>query len=162
VAHALLFGRHPRRTLLRVVLLVAGAAVVFGWVLLPVRAEGISMEPTFEPGSLHLVNRLAYRGRRPARGDIVAIRLAGPHVVYVKRVVGLPGERLRITGGQVFIDGRALAEPYVRRRNPSWALPETTLGPDEYFVVGDNRAMRIELHDLGVARFRRIVGRVVY
>ena len=162
MAHAFLFGRHPRRTLLRVVLLVAGATVVFGWVLLPVRAEGISMEPTYEPGSFHLVNRLAYRARGPARGDVVAIRLAGPHVVYVKRVIGLPGEHVRISGGQVFIDDRALAEPYVRRRNPSWNLPQATLGADEYFVVGDNRAMRIELHELGVAHRRRMVGKVIY
>ena len=162
MAHAFLFGRHPRRTLLRVALLVAGAAVLFGWVLLPVRAEGISMEPTYEPGGFHLVNRLAYRTHGPARGDIVAIRLAGPHVVYVKRVIGLPGDRVRISEGQVFIDDRALAEPYVRRRNPSWILPQTTLGADEYFVVGDNRAMRIELHELGVAHLRRIVGKVIY
>ena len=158
----MLVGRNPRRTLVRAAAIVAVSAVVFGWVLLPVRARGVSMEPTIEPGGIHLVNRLAYVFRPPARGDIVAIRLAGRSVVYVKRVVGLPGERVRIDGGVVYADGRALDEPYVRHRRPSWTLPETTLGPDEYFVVGDNRGMPIAQHDLGKVRRVRIVGRILY
>ena len=138
------------------------AGVLFGWVLLPVRATGISMQPTLEPGGPYLVNRLAYAFGEPARGDVVAIRLAGRSVVYVKRIVGLPGERLRIDGGRVFANGRAFDEPYVRDRRASWTLPETTLGPDEYFVVGDNRGMPIEQHDLGKTRRAKIVGKILY
>jgi signal peptidase I len=158
----LLVGRHPRRTLLRVAALTVTATVVFGWVLIPLRAEGVSMQPTLEPGGLHLVNRLAFRWHDPARTTIVAIRLAGLHVLYVKRIVGLPGERVRIAGGQVFVDDRPLDEPYVRHRNPDWALPETTLGPDEFFVVGDNRGMRIDDHELGKVRRARIVGALLF
>ena len=158
----MLVGRNPRRTLGRAAATVAVSAAVFGWVLLPVRAHGVSMAPTIEPGGLHLVNRLAFVFGAPSRGDVVAIRLAGRSVVYVKRIVGLPGERLRIDGGTVYADARALDEPYVRNRRPSWTLPETTLGPDEYFVVGDNRGMPIDQHDLGKVRRARVVGKILF
>ena len=104
-----LAGRHPRRTLARAAARVGLSVVIFGWVLLPLRAQGISMQPTFEPGGYHLVNRLALLFRQPARGDIVAIRLAGPGVMNVKRIVGLPGERVRIAGGVVYVNDRAWA-----------------------------------------------------
>ena len=90
-------------------MLVTSAVVVFGVVLLPVRLSGISMEPTYHDGALNFANRLAFAWRQPARGDVVAIRMAGPSVVYVKRIVGLPGERVEITMGTVIIDGEPLA-----------------------------------------------------
>jgi len=162
VPRSILLGTNPRRTLVRAAVLVLASVVLFGWVLLPLRAQGISMQPTYEPGGLHLVNRLAYVFREPARGDIVAIRLAGRRVVYVKRIVGVPGERIRFAAGRVYADGRPLDEPYVRHRRVSWELPETTLGADEYFVVGDNRGMAIEDHDLGKTRRGRIVGKILF
>ena len=93
------FGSHPRRTLVRVLVLAAVSFVMFRWVLVPIRAEGISMLPTYRSGSLNLVNRLAFSSRQPSRGDVVAIRLAGPHVLYVKRIVALPGERFSMAQG---------------------------------------------------------------
>lgn len=154
-------GARPARTALRAGVLVAGGALVFGVVLRPVRAHGVSMWPTISDGDLVFVNTLAYRGgATPRRGDIVAIRLAGPRVVYVKRVVGLPGERLRLVDGALEIDGRPIDEPYVRARQP-WQVTEVRLGTDEYFVVGDNRGMPQHLHDFGRVARSRILGRVV-
>jgi signal peptidase I len=160
-ARDILFGRHPRRTTVRVLLLIVASLVVFRWVLIPVRTDGVSMEPTYESGRLNLVNRLAYLSSRPARGDVVAIRLAGLHVLYIKRVVGLPGERIAISAGEVQIDGAPLIEPYVQHRRP-WELPEVQLGPAEYFVVGDNRGMAAADHTFGRVDAFRIVGRVVF
>ena len=157
-----LLGRNPRRTAIRAAILVGVSVAVFGWILIPIRAQGISMQPTYEPGSFHFVNRLAFVRRAPARGEVVGIRLAGAGVMYVKRIVGLPGERVRIEGGRVLVNDAALDEPYVRHRRVNWSLPETELGADEYFVVGDNRGMPIGLHELGKVRRERIVGRVVF
>jgi signal peptidase I len=157
----LVFGRHPRRTAARVLVLASLSFVTFRWVLLPIRAEGISMLPTYESGSLNLVNRLAYVYDKPSRGDIVAIRLAGPHVVYVKRIIALPGERISLSAGQVYVNGVPLNEPYVHHRS-AWDVPEVTLTPREYFVVGDNRGMRAKDHDFGRVDVSRIVGRVVF
>ena len=86
----IVFGSHPRRTAVRVLVLAAISFVTFRWVLIPVRTQGISMQPTYEPGALKFVNRLAFVQHPPSRGDVVAIRLAGPHVVYVKRIIALP------------------------------------------------------------------------
>jgi signal peptidase I len=160
-AHSIIFGTNPRRTTVRVLVLIAISIVTFKWVLLPVRTDGISMEPTYASGRLNLVNRLAYFSSTPARGDVVAIRLAGLHVLYIKRVIGLPGERLAIVDGEVRIDGRPLLEPYVKHRRP-WNLPEVQLGPAEYFVVGDNRGMNAADHTFGRVDAVRIVGRVVF
>lgn len=157
----IVFGPNPRRTVVRVLVLAFISFITFGWVLIPLRAEGISMLPTFQSGSIHLVNRLAYLNARPSRGDIIAIKLAGPHVLYVKRIIALPGERIAFIGGQVYVNGAALAEPYVRNRRP-WDVPEVTLTAREYFVVGDNRGMRAVDHDFGRVDVSRIVGKVLF
>jgi signal peptidase I len=157
----ILFGTNPRRTTVRVLFLIIASLLVFRWVLIPVRTDGVSMEPTYESGRLNLVNRLAYRWSSPARGDVVAIRLAGLHVLYIKRIIGLPGERVSITGGKVRIDDAPLNEPYVHYRRP-WEHPEVQLGPAEYFVVGDNRGMAAADHTFGRVDAVRIVGRVVF
>ena len=157
----LIFGRNPRRTAVRVLVLASISFVTFRWVLIPMRAEGISMLPTYQSGSLNLVNRLAYLNQKPSRGDIVAIKLAGPHVLYVKRIIALPGERISLTEGQVYVNGVPLLEPYVRNRSP-WDVSEVTLTSREYFVIGDNRGMRATDHDFGRVDVSRIVGRIVF
>jgi signal peptidase I len=157
----IVFGRNPRRTAVRVLVLASISFITFRWVLIPMRAEGISMLPTYRSGSLNLVNRLAYLNEKPSRGDIVAIKLAGPHVLYVKRIIALPGERISLTEGQVYVNGAPLIEPYVRNRSP-WDVPEVTLTSREYFVIGDNRGMRATDHDFGRVDSSRIVGRIVF
>ncbi len=82
-------------------------------------------------------------------------------MLYVKRIVGLPGERIEIVMGVVLVNGAPLLEPHVVDRAP-WTTPGVTLGGDEYFVVGDNRAMAIENHDLGRTRRERIVGKLLF
>jgi signal peptidase I len=156
-----IFGRNPRRTVVRIVILAAVSFVTFGWLLTPIRVRGISMEPTYTDSTLNLVNRVVYHIRPPARGDVVAIRLAGPNVLYVKRIVGLPSERVAIVRGVVEINGVPLVEPYVSKRQ-QWDYPEVTVGPREYFVVGDNRGMRMGDHDFGRVDARRILGRLVF
>lgn len=157
----LVVGSHPRRTIVRVVVLILVSAVTFGWILVPLRAEGISMLPTYESGTLHFVNRLSYIAGSPARGDIIAIRLAGARVFYVKRVIGLPGERIHIVDGTIHVNGAPLSEPYVKNRR-RWNVDEVALTSQEYFVMGDNRGMNAADHDFGRAHRSRIAGRVVF
>jgi signal peptidase I len=151
------FGANPRRTTVRILVLAAISIITFKWILMPVRADGDSMLPTYYSGNLTLVNRLAYLNGHPKRGDVVAIRLAGPRVVYIKRIVGLPGERIAVVDGEVQIDGTPLAEPYVKHGR-SWNFEEVTLGSDEYFVVGDNRGTS----DYGRVEAERILGRLLF
>jgi signal peptidase I len=158
----LLLGPNPRRTAIRAAVLIATSAVLFGVVLLPVRLSGISMEPTYTDGEFNFANRFAYAGRRdPERGDVVAIRMAGINVLYVKRVIGLPRERVAISMGTVLIDGQPLVEPTVVHKAP-WNVPEVTLGDDEYYVIGDNRAMTAQNHDFGRTTRARIIGKLLF
>ena len=156
-----LLGRRPTRTLVRVGVLVLVSVFVFGWVLIPVRTYGDSMLPTYHSGSFHLVNRLSYVLRQPARGDVVALRMAGWRVVYVKRIVGLPGERVGFRDGVLTINGDPVDEFYVQQR-ARWNMRETVLAPGEFFVVGDNRGMRIEEHEFGRVRRERIAGPLLF
>jgi len=180
----ILIGRKPKWTLIRIAILVATCYVLFGFLLLVIRIEGPSMLPTYSTGRINVVNRLAYLRHEPRRGDIVAIRLAGteydprefvhdlmrfrlnfdrvarPSVMYMKRIVGLPGEIVEFAGGRLLVDGKVLDEPYVKSLC-RWEMPPRQLGPDEYFVVGDNRAMPIDDHEHGVPLRNHIVGRVL-
>jgi signal peptidase I len=154
-------GGNPRRTAIRALTLVASAYIVFGFVLLPVRGAGVSMAPTIESGDLIFINRLAYRFREPRRGDVVAVRMAGASVVYVKRLIALPGDRVKIDDSAVSINGEPVEEPYARKR-PDWWLEEAVLGPDQYFVVGDNRTMPMHLHEMGTVTKRRLIGPLAF
>ena len=156
----LLIGRSLGRSLIRG-LSMALALLLGSWfILVPVRAHGPSMTPTYSDRQLLLVNRLAYRFGEVRRGDVVAITLNGGQAVLVKRIIGLPGERIRIDAGQVMIDDKPLSEPYCVYRLP-WNILETQLGPDEVFVIGDNRAMLEKYHDFGRADRSRILGRLI-
>ena len=153
-------GRNPKVTLIRVVALIVTFIIVVKFILLPIRVEGISMLPTYKDRSVNFVNRLAYRWHEPRRGDVVGIRLAGPHVMYMKRIIGLPGETVAFVDGRVLINGEVLDEVY--EKSPcNWNYPPVKLGPDEYFVVGDNRTMPWQEHEFGRATRDRIVGKAL-
>jgi signal peptidase I len=162
----LAIGRNPKRTLIRAAVLAVVCVVIFKGVLLRVRVEGISMTPTYADGSTHFVNRLAYLWHEPRRGDVVGIRLtppngwSAPHIMYLKRIIGLPGEAISFVDGRVLVNGQILDEPY--ERGPcDWNADAVTLGADEYFVVGDNRSMAKEDHLFGRAERSRIVGKAL-
>jgi signal peptidase I len=158
----ILIGRNPRRTLIRLAVIVFGNILLWTYVLLPIRVDGPSMLPNYREHSINVVNRLAYSRSEPRRGDVVAIRFSGKSIMLMKRVVGLPGETVEFVGGHLLINGHPLDEPYVKFgcswdfRPEHWQLAE-----DEYYVVGDNRSMPHELHVKGGAMRQRIVGRVL-
>jgi signal peptidase I len=157
-----LIGRDPSRTLVRIVVLVVVCFVVFKFVLVPVRVDGGSMLPTYRENGINLVNRLAYLFHEPRRGDVVAISLqAGAHVMYLKRIVGLPGESVAFREGRLFINGKLLDEPYVKL--PCyWEHEPEPVGTNQYYVVGDNREMSIGDHTHGRAARDHILGRVLW
>jgi len=126
---------------------------------LPFRVQGDSMLPLWETGDFGFVNVLAYRWSDPKRFDVVVVRMAGTKVMYLKRVIGLPGEKLDIRGGVVHIDGVALDEPYVKF-NAGWTLKEQSIASNKCFVIGDNRGMPIKQHKLGKVERDRIIGRM--
>ena len=145
---------------MRLVILLIAVPVVFRFVLLPIRVEGSSMLPTYKDHGVNFVNRLSYSFQEPCRGDVVAIRTTGVSIMYMKRIIGLPGEAIEFRRGHTFINGVQLDEPYVRLPC-AWNHPPRSLGPNEYYVVGDNRSMPQADHSQGVALRERIVGKVL-
>jgi len=157
----LLLGSNPRRTLRRSLVLAILTYLLFRYVLVPVRLRGLSMEPTFRNGSIHIANTLRYVRRDPQRGDVVVISMTGNHAFYLKRVLGLPGERIAFDAGQLYVNHEARPEPYVPDRG-TWTMPQLTVGRNEYFVAGDNRLIPMELHTLGTVNRAKIRGGLLF
>jgi len=153
-------GRNPRVTLVRAVILAVLTIIIFKTAVLPVRVTGISMLPSYKDGRVNFINRLAYRKRNPQRGDVVGVRFAGPSIMLLKRVVGLPGERIGFSSGHVTVNGKSLDEPYPLLPS-NWEREPVELAPDEFFVVGDNRTMPMKDHTFGIAKRERIMGKLL-
>ena len=132
----------------------------------PFVVEGESMHPTFENGDYLIVDELSYHFETPERGDVVVFRYPGnPSVFYIKRIIGLPGESVSISHGIVTVtkaDGSSLTlqEPYVVADDISYS-EKTSLGADQYFVLGDNRPNSSDSRVWGVLPKSDIVGKPV-
>ena len=156
----LAIGRRPRTTLIRIAVLILACFVTFKFVLLPIRVEGISMEPTYHNHQINFINRLAFRFHEPRRGDIVSVRLAGESVMLMKRIIALPGETVSFHEGRVYVNQHPLPEPYVKNEC-DWEAGPFVCSATEYYVVGDNRSMPFSLHTQGRAERGRIVGKLL-
>ena len=135
----ILVGRRPRRTIVRLIVVVVAVFLAQKWLFVPVKVTGRSMEPTMRNGRISVLNLMAYRVRGPQRGDVVGIQLKGRRMILLKRILGLPGERVRVLDGKVWINGQPLHEPYARGDQVPSTDQESVLKPNQYFVIGDNR-----------------------
>jgi signal peptidase I len=125
------------------------------------QVSGFSMAPRIASGEYVIINTLAYRMGVPKRGDIIAFRheRSAP-AVYLKRVIGLPGERVSVRRGIVSIDGRPLAENYVRFADRR-SFADVTVPPDAYYVLGDNRANSDDSRSWGTVPAADVIGKAV-
>jgi signal peptidase I len=148
------FGIEIVQTLLLMCVLFVGVRLI----LQNFRVEGPSMQPTLTSGELLWVNKAAYYRWNgdyplggPQRGDIAVLRSpdGNDNIDLIKRIIGLPGDQLRIQHGEVFINGQTLDEPYIRFQ-ASYNYPsdgrEITVPESKYFVLGDNRANSRDSH----------------
>lgn len=139
--------------------LTAVLAVAF-FVRMP-QVSGLSMEPHIDSGEYVLINTVAYRLAQPHRGDIVAFRheRSAPSV-YLKRVIGLPGDRIAIRYGTVRVNGTPIKEDYVRFPD-SRTFPEITVPPHALYVLGDNRANSDDSRFWGFVPQDEVIGRAI-
>ena len=123
------------------------------------RIEGISMEPNLHDGQYLIINKLVYHLHAPHRGDVVVFRYPkNPNRDFIKRIIGLPGEKVEVRGERIFINGEELVEPYeVHQGGYSWG-PQI-LDEDEYFVLGDNRGSSSDSHTWGPISRDAIIGK---
>ena len=125
-----------------------------------VRVDGLSMVPTLRDGEFVLVNRLAYRFGTPSRGDIVVFRSINQvDLDLIKRIIGVPGDRIIIGGGKVVVNGVTQNEPYINAE-PSYS-GEWTVPDGHLFVLGDNRNDSSDSHAWGLLPVQNVIGKAL-
>lgn len=163
------------------IIVLAGLAILITrqFIVLPFIVRGRSMEPSFYENEYLIVDELTYHFREPQRGEIIVFRpvpkyreqaadAEHTHEHYIKRVIGLPGETVEIKDRHITIyneehpNGEVLAESYLDELTPGDSSDYVTLGPDEYYVMGDNRDKSLDSRVIGPQPRSAIVGRVLF
>jgi signal peptidase I len=173
----------PWRTIIDWIVTIVGAIAIVlaikAWIVNPYRIPSSSMEPTLHcarPGSLCtarfsdrvLANRFIYRFRDPHRGEIIVFNVpakaeeaCGAGGVFVKRIVGLPGEVWQEKEGFVYINGKKLSEPYIKpERRDFQSYPARKIPAENYFMMGDNRQSSCDSRRWGTVPRANVIGKV--
>lgn len=141
--------------------------IVRSFVIQPFFVKGSSMEPNFEDGDYLIVNEIGYRFEEPKRGDVIIFRYPNdPSEFFIKRVIGLPGEKIEIKESVITIYNQEHPEGFKLDESPYLAGAVVTsgsvseeLGDDEYYVLGDNRSASSDSRRWGVLKKHYIVGK---
>ena len=123
--------------------------------------KGISMEPNYHDGEIIILDKLHYTFGKPRRGDVVGLRYPGSpdKRKFIKRIIGLPGEKVEINYNAISIDGKVLNEPYIQDLSRSYAIQEVIVPAGEYFTMGDNRFASSDSREWGTVPQDKILGR---
>lgn len=160
-----------REVLLNIIEIV----LLFVFVVLPIRiflfepffVKGESMEPNFHNWDYLIIDKLTYRFKNPQRGDVIVFHPPFDNrIYYIKRIIGLPGERLVIEESKITIfnkehpNGFVLSEDYIKNHYTLGKI-DVQLKEDEYFVLGDNREVSYDSRKWGPVKRDKIIGRVL-
>lgn len=149
------------REIVETVLLTLVIFLLIRTVVQNFRVDGMSMEPNFHDGQFLLINKLAYKLGEPQRGDVIVFRYPrDPSRDFIKRVIGLPGETVEVVEGEVYINGQRLDDS-AHVLPAAYSSGPVVLGPDELFVMGDNRSNSSDSHSWGPLPLRLVIGKVV-
>ena len=147
-----------------IVISVMVSAFIIIFLYQPVRVEGTSMLPMLEDQDRLFINKMAYRVGEIHRGDVVVFLYPRDHSKsYIKRVIALPGDDLRIDHGQVYVNHKEVVEKYVPMRySDERSQPEMVLSPNEYFVMGDHRSISSDSREFGPVDRSLIYGKAAF
>lgn len=138
------------------------AYLITQYVAHPTSVQGSSMEKTLQNGDQLIVQKISYYRHEPERFDVVVFEKE-QHINYIKRIIGLPGEKIQIINGFIYINHKQLSEKYGNSliEDPGIAINEIILGWDEYFVLGDNRDGSIDSRqaEVGIVKRNQITGK---
>lgn len=139
------------------------------YVVQPFFVKGSSMEPSFQDGDYLIIDELSYHFREPDRGEVIVFRFPkNPDQFYIKRIIGLPNERIKIADGEIYIYNKDNPEGFVLKE-VSYLNSENSLGnidktmeENSYFVIGDNRLHSFDSRRWGGLEEKYIIGRVIF
>jgi len=152
-----------------VVIALAVFVLIYLFLFQPHQVRGSSMYPSLHDGEYLLTDKVSYRLHQPKRGDVIIF--TAPHneeYDYIKRIIGLPGETIKIENGKVFINGLALDEVYIPNDFTTFAGSfakegyNVLLPPEQYFVLGDNRQHSSDSREWGSVPEKNIIGRAAF
>lgn len=133
----------------------------------PFYVKGASMEPNFYDHEYLIIDEISYRFREPIRGEILVFKYPrDPSQFFIKRIVGMPGETVEISNGNVVIyndehpNGIVLDEDAYLSHDDTGGKERVTLGPDEFYVLGDNRDASLDSRSFGAVTDEEVIGRV--
>ncbi len=149
---------HLLREIVETVLLTVGIFLLVNAATGRFRIEGQSMEPNLHDGEYVLIDKISYLLHPPERGDVVVFLPPNEDRDYIKRVIGLPGDTVEVKGGQVFVNGIVLDEPYLKYSTNS-EMQARVVEKGRYFVMGDNRNNSSDSRSFGAITPQSIVGR---
>jgi signal peptidase I len=149
------------------VLALAGYLIISHFILQSVRVVGVSMTPTLKNSGFYLLNRCVYLVRKPQPNDIVVIRDPLDQSFSVKRIIAGNGDAVYLKAGRVYVNGRALTEPYLSPNMPTYTYerqPEMVVRcrKDEYFLLGDNRLNSTDSRAYGPVPRQNILGAIIH
>ena len=140
------------------------AAFIIIFIYQPVKVDGTSMLPALSDQERIFVNKFVYRVESISRGDVIVFRYpADPTQTFIKRVVAVAGDRVRIDYGLLYVNGEPISEPYVPPQyRDDQSVPELTVPPGTYYVLGDHRSRSKDSRDFGPVGEEFISGKAVF
>lgn len=139
---------------------------IFSFPFSTLKLHGPGMEPNYKDGQNYIVNTIIYSLVNPGRGDVVEYKGgASKNTRFMQRIIGLPGEEIKIIGGSIYINGELLSEDYLSENTYTESKSSKyeegfTIPENEYFMLGDNRSSSYDSRDIGTIKKEDIVGKV--
>ncbi len=143
--------------------------VTYLFIMKPNQVKGASMEPTFKSGEYIFTSKITYKFRKPERGDVIVFKSPkNPDIEYIKRIIGLPGDKILFKDGEVYVNDHLLKESYISTKTNLWeggfakeGIP-IVVPENELFVMGDNRPRSSDSREFGPVTFSIVIGQVFY